>query len=87
MAISHDPPPPAKSPSTRPHLDWTNPVAVRTWLAAMCTAQADLLAVLEDLLRPPRQRELGHVKHRELSGDAVQAIDELLIFATLPDER
>ena len=88
MATSHDPPPPGNSPTIpRPHLDWTNRVAVRTWLAALCTALADEYAVMEDLLRPPRERELGHVKHVELHGDAVQTLDELIAFATPPDDR
>ena len=88
MAISHTPPPAAKSPSIpRPHLDWTDRVAVLTWLAALRAALADAHAVTVDLLRPLRERELGHVKHRELYGDAEQTLDALLLFATPPDER
>jgi len=83
MASSHDPPPPGNFP----RLDVTNPTAVATWLAALRAALADAHAVTEDLLRPLRERELGHVKHRELYGDAIHTIDELLTFATPPDDR
>ena len=87
MATSHDPPPPGNSPSTRPHLDWPDHAVVSAWLAAVRAALDDAHAVTVDLLRPLRERELGHVKHRELYGDAQQALDELLAFATPPDER
>jgi hypothetical protein len=39
------------------------------------------------MLRPPRERELGPLKHRELYGEAEQALDELLTFATPPDDE
>ena len=88
MDNSHVPPPPANSPPIpRPHLDPTDRVAFLTWLAALRAALADAHAVTMDLLRPLRERELGHVKHRELYGDAEQTLDELLLFATPPDAR
>jgi len=91
MDMSHDPPPSGNSPSDPPrpcpHLDWTSPVAVASWFAALRAVLADAHAVTLDLLRPLRERELGHVKHRELYGEAEQALDELLAFATPPDER
>lgn len=67
---------------SRPSLDWKDDEAVRRWLADVRTAFDDADAVTADMLRPTRERELGHVQHQRLYGDARKVVIELLEFAT-----
>jgi hypothetical protein len=55
---------------TPPSLDWTDPQAVAAWLARLRESFADLDAVASDMLRPPRERELGPVLHEQYYGEA-----------------
>ena len=64
-----------------PHLDHTDPAAVRAWLADLRLAFADADAVTRDFLRRPRRRELGPVLARTNYQDAHQRITSLLTFA------
>jgi hypothetical protein len=48
---------------SRPSLDWSDPIAVSTWLAGLRLAFNDADAVAIDMLRPPLERELGPVLH------------------------
>lgn len=67
---------------SRPSLDWKNEAAVRRWLVDVRTAFDDADGITSDLLRPMRERDLGHVQHRKLYGDARKALIELLDYAT-----
>jgi hypothetical protein len=67
--------------SREDRLDFGDPAAVRTWLAHLRVALADANAVSEDLLRPWRERDLGHVQHRRLFEDARSTIENLLDYA------
>ena len=69
---------------SRPSLDWADELAVRRWLLDMRVAIDDADAVVNDVLRPARERELGHVQHRKLYGDARRAVVELLDYASPP---
>jgi len=48
------------------------------WIEKMRTAFADADAVTRDLLRPLRQRELGHASHVELYDAAFSMVAYLL---------
>jgi hypothetical protein len=54
------------------------------WLDRLRRAWDDADAVGQDMLRPPRERNLGPVKHRELYAPAADAIEWLL--AHPPDD-
>ncbi|MFT3766393.1 MAG: hypothetical protein QM820_12910 [Minicystis sp.] len=58
--------------------------AVRAWLVALNVALDDIDAVARDMLRRPRRRELGPVKHRELYDDGWDKIASLLGRAVAP---
>jgi len=62
-------------------VDWKSEASVRRWLVDVRTAFDDADAVAVDMLRPVRERELGHVQHRNLYGDARKALIELLEYA------
>jgi hypothetical protein len=70
---------------SRPSLDWKNEAAVRRWLVDVRAAFDDADGITSDMLRPMRERDLGHVQHRKLYGDARKALVELLDYATPPD--
>jgi len=55
---------------SRPSLAWSDPLAVSQWLGALRVTLGDHLAVVDDMLRPPRERELGPAPHRERAGEA-----------------
>ncbi|MFT3766339.1 MAG: hypothetical protein QM820_12635 [Minicystis sp.] len=63
------------------HLDWKDEAAVQRWLADLRIALDDIDAVAADMLRPPDERELGPVKHRELYGDGRRSVVEMIEFA------
>jgi hypothetical protein len=62
-------------------LDLGDPAAVRAWLASLRVAIADAHGVTEDMLRPLRERDLGHAEHRRLFLEAKGKIEGLLGFA------
>lgn len=67
-------------------LDFTDAAALRQWFADLRVAIDDANGVTDDLLRPLRQRDLGHVEHRRLFLDAKQKIAALLAYADPPRE-
>jgi hypothetical protein len=68
-------------------LDWSDPSAVSRWLLDLRAAIEDADSVVEDMLRPPKQRELGPALHRTQYAEAQRQILQLLDFAgaTEPD--
>ena len=65
-------------------LDWSDPLAVFRWLALLRVSLDDVDAVARDMLRPPRDRELGPVSHAENYRDAREQILSSLDFAGAP---
>ena len=61
--------------------DWTDEVFRTRLFTDLRTKVADMNAAARDMLRPPRERELGPVKHRELYEDASGAVEEMLSYA------
>lgn len=65
--------------SRRAALNWSDPAAVSVWLDGLRLSFNDADAVALDMLRPPRDRELGPALHRDKYRDAraqiVQALD------------
>jgi hypothetical protein len=70
---------------SRPSLDWSDPVAVSRWLGAMRVTLEDHLAIMEDMLRPPRERELGPALHRQRADETAAQLRQLLDAATAPE--
>jgi hypothetical protein len=68
-------------------LDWSNLAAVSRWLVNLRVAIDDADSVVEDMLRPPRERELGPALHREQYAEAHQQIRGLLAFAEPPESE
>jgi len=68
---------------SRASLDWSDPLAVSQWLGALRDTLADHLAVVDDMLRPPRERELGAALHRERAGETAGQLRQLLDAATV----
>jgi hypothetical protein len=69
---------------TRPSLDWKDPGAVDQWLGALRVSLNDAHAVAQDMLREPRERELGPALHAKNYGDAWAQIVRALDYATTP---
>lgn len=63
-----------------PSPDWNDEKTRLAWVRAMREALDDTHAVVVDLLRPARERELGHVQHRKLYGDGHRSVREMLDF-------
>ncbi|MFT3768258.1 MAG: hypothetical protein QM820_22640 [Minicystis sp.] len=55
-----------------------NDPAIRGWLVSLNVALDDVDAVARDMLRSPRRRELGPVKHHELYEDGWDKVMALL---------
>jgi hypothetical protein len=70
---------------SRPSLDWSDPIAVSAWIGRLRGHVNDADAVARDLLRPPRERELGPVLARENYDAAHAAIVDALNFASAPE--
>lgn len=70
---------------SRSSLDWHDEIAVSKWLGALRVTIADADSVTRDMLRPLRERELGHALHRERYRDTSEQLRQLLDFATAPD--
>lgn len=85
MNTSHDPGPSAHFP-TSISLDWSDPEAVRRLLVGLESHVADLHAVVKDMLRPLRRRQLGHREHRRIYRDAHQGVVAAIKHA-MPPER
>jgi hypothetical protein len=70
---------------SRASLDWSDPIAVSRWLAGLRLAFNDADAVTQDMLRPPRSRELGPALHAHNYGEARQQVLQALAFAEAPE--
>jgi hypothetical protein len=70
---------------SRPSLDWSDRIAVSKWLAGLRVSFDDLDAVASDMLRPPRERQLGPALHAKNYGDARAQILRALDFAAEPE--
>jgi hypothetical protein len=66
---------------SRPSLDFTDPEAVSQWLRALTEAWRDADAVSVDMLRRPRDRELGPVLHAEKYHEARAQLLQALAYA------
>jgi hypothetical protein len=74
---------------SRPVLDWNDRAAVSTWLANLRVSLDDADAVTQDMLLPPRERQLGPALHAEKYRDAWAQIEESMAYAmgTKPKPR
>jgi len=70
---------------SRGSLDWSDALAVAQWLGALRDTLGDHLAVVDDMLRPPRARELGPALHRERAGETAAQLRQLVDAATVPE--
>ncbi len=70
---------------SRPHLDWHNPIAVSAWLGALRVTLNDLDTVSQDMLRPPRERDLGPRLHAENYRAAWKQVVQAIEYATAPE--
>jgi hypothetical protein len=62
-------------------LDFTDPAAVSQWLAGLRSSFADLDAAASDMLRRPRDRELGPALHGAHYHVAREQVLQALAFA------
>ncbi len=67
-------------------LDFADVAAVRAWLVDVRVAVDDAAGVTEDVLRPARKRDLGHVEHRRIFREAREKIAALLNYADPPSD-
>ena len=67
-------------------LDFGDADAVRRFFVDLRVAFADAAGVTEDVLRPLRKRDLGHVEHRRIFTEAKEKIASLLDYATPPGD-
>jgi hypothetical protein len=65
--------------------DGSDPIAVAKWLGALRVDIADADAIARDMLRPPRERELGPATHRERYEEAHASILRALDYAGAPE--
>ncbi len=70
---------------TRRSLNWSDPVAVSKWLGGLRVTFRDADAVIQDMLRPPRARELGPALHARNYEEARAAILKAIDFASTPE--
>jgi hypothetical protein len=66
-------------------LDWSDPAAVREWIADVRVALDDAHGVALDMLATPRRRMLGHHQHRRIYTAARGKLAELLAYACPPE--
>jgi hypothetical protein len=69
----------------RTFLDWNDKAAVRRFLVDAHVQAEDIDGVMQDMLLPPRERELGPALAREKYGDAMRSLLFLLDFAIGPE--
>jgi len=50
---------------SRAALDWSDPIAVSKWLAGLRLSFNDADGAALDMLRPPRERDLGPALHAQ----------------------
>jgi hypothetical protein len=66
---------------SRRALDWSDPEACASWLAALASAAHDLGGAAEDQTRAPAERDLGRRAARAIVTESSSAIDSLIAFA------
>ena len=71
--------------TAHPALDWNDPTAVSRWLAGLRVSWEDADAIVLDMLRPPRERELGPVIHARDYAAARAQILSALAFGGAPE--
>ncbi|MEO7329843.1 MAG: hypothetical protein ABI193_14795 [Minicystis sp.] len=69
-----------------PRIDWRDPAAVRAFVEELRATLDDAHAVVADMLRPVRARELGPSMHRRNYREARAKIGQLLSLA-MPGPR
>jgi hypothetical protein len=65
-------------------LDFGDLAAVEVWLATLKQTIDDVDGVVVDMLKPARQRELGHVLHGQHYAAAAESLRQLIAYAALP---
>jgi hypothetical protein len=70
---------------SRPSLDWTDAAEVRQWLAGLRQSFDDMDGVALDMLKSPRERELGPVLHAQKYAEARETILHTLAYAEAPE--
>jgi hypothetical protein len=70
---------------SRPSLDWSDTTEVSIWLAGLRQSFDDLDGIALDMLKPARERELGHALHEKHYADARASILHALDFASAPE--
>jgi hypothetical protein len=70
---------------TRPSLDWKDPRAVAEWFGPLRVSLNDAHAVSLDMLRAPRERELGPATHAKNYADAWSQIAQAIEYAMPSD--
>jgi len=65
--------------------DWTDPEAVRRMMTGLQTHLADMHAVVKDMMRPKRKRQLGLREHKRLYRDARKGVSEAIEHVMPPD--
>jgi hypothetical protein len=68
----------------RRRFDWNDPGDVRRLLADLRVAFDDIDALVADMLRPARARDLGHALHRDGYQEARGKVAALLTWAEPP---
>jgi hypothetical protein len=67
--------------AARKPLDFSDPAAVRAWLADLYARVDDIDAVILDMFAPPEERDFGPVYHRRFYEEARGAILDAFRFA------
>jgi hypothetical protein len=69
-----------------PRIDWRDPAAARAFVEELRATLDDAQAVVTDMLRPARARELGPAMHRRQYREARGKVAQLLVLA-MPGPR
>jgi hypothetical protein len=93
MKLSHKPAPRAKSrartktPSGAKavHLDWSDRAAVRALVLSLRVHLDDLIGVMDDVLAPEQERELGPAQHRRIYDECRRSLRSELDYALPPE--
>jgi hypothetical protein len=70
---------------SRASLDWNDATEVAIWLSGLRQSFDDLDGIALDMLKPARERELGHSLHEKHYADARASILHALDFASAPE--
>jgi hypothetical protein len=67
------------------HLDWNDLEAVRRLMTGLSSHLADLHAVVEDMQRPLRRRQLGLREHKRIYREAREGVIAAIEYAMPPE--